>query len=225
MGKILYFQWNSFMNAGIERALQKMNIIYDTFCYQFADWEKDDVFCEQFEAKMKAGAYEAVFSINYAPLISTVCARHDVRYISWVYDCPIHIRDLTTLKNSCNTIYFFDRVQAEEYRSRGIDARHMPLAVDTELYRRIYETRPERAEREKYETDIALVGKLYRTEYQHYLQPLPAYQRGRLEGIIAAQLKVYGGYLIPDLVTDELLAELNDSYAKASGGKVSISRR
>ena len=165
MGKILYFQWNSFMNAGIERALQKMNIIYDTFCYQFADWEKDDAFCEQFEAKMKAGAYEAVFSINYAPLISTVCARHDVRYISWVYDCPIHIRDLTTLKNSCNTIYFFDRIQAEEYRSRGIDARHMPLAVDTELYRRIYETRPERAEREKYETDIALVGKLYRTEW------------------------------------------------------------
>ena len=136
MGKILYFQWNSFMNAGIERALQKMNIIYDTFCYQFADWEKDDAFCEQFEAKIKTGAYRAVFSINYAPLISTVCARHDVRYISWVYDCPIHIRDLTTLKNSCNTIYFFDRVQAEEYRSRGIDARHMPLAVDTELYRR-----------------------------------------------------------------------------------------
>ena len=46
MGKILYFQWNSFMNDGIERALQKMNIIYDTFCYQFADWEKDDAFCE-----------------------------------------------------------------------------------------------------------------------------------------------------------------------------------
>lgn len=103
----------------LNRALQKMNIIYDTFCYQFADWEKDDAFCEQFEAKMKAGAYEAVFSINYAPLISTVCARHDVRYISWVYDCPIHIRDLTTLKNSCNTIYFFDRIQAEEYRSPG----------------------------------------------------------------------------------------------------------
>ena len=81
----------------------------------------------------------------------------------------------------------------------------MPLAVDTELYRRIYETRSERAEREKYETDVALVGKLYRTEYQHYLQPLSAYQKGRLEGIIAAQLKVYGGYLIPDLVTDELL--------------------
>ena len=57
MGKILYFQWNSFMNDGIERALQKMNIIYDTFCYQFADWEKDDAFCEQFEAKIKTGAY------------------------------------------------------------------------------------------------------------------------------------------------------------------------
>ena len=31
MGRILYFQWHSFMNAGMERALQKLEIAYDTF--------------------------------------------------------------------------------------------------------------------------------------------------------------------------------------------------
>ena len=40
MGRILYFQWHSFMNAGMERALQKLEIAYDTFFYTFTDWER-----------------------------------------------------------------------------------------------------------------------------------------------------------------------------------------
>ena len=47
MGRILYFQWHSFMNAGMERALQKLEIDYDTFFYTFTDWEKDEEFCYQ----------------------------------------------------------------------------------------------------------------------------------------------------------------------------------
>lgn len=49
MGRILYFQWHSFMNAGMERALQKLEIAYDTFFYTFTDWEKDEEFCCRFE--------------------------------------------------------------------------------------------------------------------------------------------------------------------------------
>ena len=35
MGKILFFKWNAFMQEGIERALQELNIDYDTFYYIF----------------------------------------------------------------------------------------------------------------------------------------------------------------------------------------------
>lgn len=225
MGKILYFQWHSFMNAGMERALQKMGVVYDTFFYAFEDWEEDDSFCENFEQKLISDKYEKVFSVNYSPLISKVCECHQIQYISWVYDCPIHIRNLETLRNKCNTIYFFDRIQAEEYKKQGIDARHMTLAVDTDVFRETYTKQVDAASEEKYDTEIALVGKLYQTEYQYYLRPLTDYQRGYLEGIIAAQLKVYGGYLIPDLITEELLADLNVSYAKASENKAQITRR
>ena len=101
----------------------------------------------------------------------------------------------------------------------------MPLAVDTDVFRSVYMTPASVADQRKYHTEIALVGKLYQTEYQYYLQPLTEYQRGYLEGIIAAQLKIYGGYLIPELVTEELLQDLNRSYAKASSNKVQITRR
>jgi spore maturation protein CgeB len=225
LSKLLYFQWKSFMNPGIERALQRKGLPYDTFFYQFTDWEKDDAFCERLEQKLKGGAYDRVFSVNYSPLISTVCKKLQIAYISWIYDCPIHIRDLTTLTNDCNTIYFFDRIQAKEHKKQGVNARHLPLAVDAEVFREVYEKTPDAQFLAKCQTDVTLVGKLYQTEYQYYSQPLTEYQRGYLEGILAAQLKVYGGYLIPELITEELLADLNKSYAKASGNRVNIDRR
>ena len=211
MGKILYFQWNSFMNAGIERALQKMNIIYDTFCYQFADWEKDDAFCEQFEAKIKTGAYRAVFSINYAPLISTVCARHDVRYISWVYDSPMHIRNIEVMKNSCNEIYMFDWGQVQEYKKLGVNMEHLPLAVDSEIF-----NLPMNDEIiKKYSAQISLVGKMYTTDYPKYTSPLSTETKKLLNDMISSQRDVYNDCFIPELLTDELLQKINAEYAKA----------
>lgn len=221
MAKLLYFQWHSFMNRGIERALQKLNIEYDTFFYQFTDWEQDDNFCENLEEKLQSGNYDRVLSVNFAPLISEVCKRHNTSYLSWVYDSPLHIRNLEPLKNSCNTIYFFDRVQAQQFREMGVDARHLPLAVDTDAFR----VNPSRAEREKHSSDISLVGNLYQTEYRYYMQPLSKYQQGYLEGIIQAQLKLYGGYLIPEIITDELIRELNNSYRNAGRDQMTVGRR
>jgi len=55
--KLLFFEWHSFMNKGIERGLKELEIPYDTFFYQFNDWEKDDAFLEQFRAYFKAGKF------------------------------------------------------------------------------------------------------------------------------------------------------------------------
>lgn len=209
------------MNRGIERSLQKLNVEYDVFFYQFTDWEKDEDFCIKLEERLKSGKYSRVFSVNFAPLIAEVCHKMQISYLSWIYDSPLHIRDLRPLRYSCNTIYFFDRMQARAYQKEGINARHLPLAVDTEVFR----VNPNSTQKKKYGADVSLVGKLYQTDYQYYLQPLNAYQRGYLEGIIQSQLKIYGGYLIPELITKELLQDLNKSYAAASNHKVQITER
>ena len=219
--KLLFFQWHSFMNQGIRRSLTELAIPYETFFYQFSDWEQDDVFLERFRDVMVRGAYSVVLSVNFAPLISQICEELGVRYVSWVYDCPLHIRDLTTLTRSCNEIYFFDRRQAEMCRSLGADAYHLPLAVDTELCGRAVASGAEKP----YRTDISMVGKLYKTAYAAVVGPQDAYRRGYLEGIIRAQRQIYGGYFIPELITEELLAEMNACYSKKACNDFRIGRR
>lgn len=145
--KILFYQWHSFMNEGVERAWKQLGIEYDTLFYQQSDWEVDDGIVDLLEKKLKQKKYDMVFSINYAPLVSMVCEGEQVRYVSWVYDAPIHIRNIETMKNSCNRIFFFDRIQAEEYKNRGSQLiicrlqqmwRRFPVILQSVMIRRIY---------------------------------------------------------------------------------------
>lgn len=218
--KILFFQWHSFMNQGIERALKKLHIEYDTYFYQFTDWEKDEIFLEKFEEHLKKNSCQSVLSVNFSPLISKICKMQGIPYISWIYDSPIHIRDLSSMKNSCNRIYVFDRGQAEEYQKSGIDAGYMPLAVDTELF-----GNRTAGAKGAFGAEISFVGALYRTKYQAYAAFLSEYQRGYLEGIINSQMKIYGGYLIPELITDELLQKVNEDYSRKSKDEFLMGKR
>ena len=103
--KILFWQWHSFMGKGMERALHRLNIAYDTFFYQMNDWESDDWFAEQLEKRISQQAYDAVISVNFNPVISDVCQNHKLPYRAWVYDSPIHIRNIQALKNSYTKVY------------------------------------------------------------------------------------------------------------------------
>ncbi len=216
--KILFYQWHSFMNKGIERALAKLGIEYDVLFYQQKDWEHNDGIIEQLQMALNEKKYDFVFSVNYAPLVSEVCNQKDMLYVSWVYDAPIHIRDISSMKNSCNRIFFFDRVQAENYCKQDINAYHMPLAGDVMSFA------PKQITCQQYQSDITLMGKLYKTDYEYYCSPLDKHQKGYLDGIINAQSKVYGGYLLGELLDEKLLADINEKYQMASNGTVSISK-
>lgn len=220
--KILFWQWHSFMGKGMERALHRLNIAYDTFFYQMNDWETDDRFAEQLEKRISQQAYDAVISINFNPVISDVCQNHKLPYRAWVYDSPIHIRNVQALKNSYTKVYFFDRGQAEEYQRQGINAGYLPLAADVETF---YPVAVTEVDKKEYGAEISLVGKLYQTVYPQYMAPLKEYDRGYLEGVIAAQKKVYGGYFLPDFITDDLIERMNAAYQKQWNGEITVNHR
>jgi spore maturation protein CgeB len=216
--KILFYQWHSFMNKGMERALKQLGMEYDVFFYQQTDWEEDDQFAKKLQAAV--AGHDLVLSVNFSPIVSGVCEKAGIRYLSWIYDSPVHIRNMETMKNSCNDIYVFDRGMAEEYRKMGIAAKHMPLAVDTEVFAAALQSGTD-----EYRAQVALLGNLYQTEYNYMTAPLEQYEKGYLEGIISAQSKVYGGYLIPELLTDELLARMNRQYSRVATDGFQMGRR
>lgn len=218
--RILFWQWNAFMEKGIEAAFQKMNMTYEVFFYTLLNWEKDDLFLERLAHQIKETCCDVVFSVNYTPLITRICKEHSLSYISWVYDSPVHIRDTKAMREACNRIYFFDRGQAQQYQSQGIRAHHLPLAASSEVF-----SAAALQKNRVQESQIALVGQLYQTEYLHYTAVLDEYLRGYLEGMIRAQQQVYGGYFLPELITDALIGQMNTSYQKASAGKIQINKR
>ncbi len=215
--KLLFIRWTSFMRWGIEEAFKKLNIDYDVFEYNFTDWENDERFCGMLDDKLETGVYDLVFSVNFMPLASAVCMDRQIKYYSWVYDSPLHIRDLTPLLNDCNEVFFFDRQQAESYAAAGVNAHHLPLAASTHVFDEAIDSverdNAAKGDAEKYRADVSLVGQLYATDYAAYISVLEPYLKGYLEGIIAAQSKLYGAYLIPDLVRADLLEAMNVCYA------------
>lgn len=220
MCRVLFWQWHSFMGRGIEKAFRKLAISYDTFFYQLTDWEEDVKFQEELEQKLTEGEYAAVFSVNYTPLITEVCDRLGILYISWIYDSPIHIRATEPLKKACNCMYVFDRGQAEEYNRQGIHACYLPLAADRTDFEEVLRKRTG-----TYRAQVSFVGQLYQTEYAYYMTPLDEWQKGYLEGLIVSQMKLYGAYLLPELLSNELVQSLNLKYAQASNGTASITKR
>lgn len=223
MARILFFQWDAFMQKGMENALQclkgKLSIEYDMFYYRMGDWDTDEVLAAKLE-RACARKYDAVLMVNFCPVVSDVCEKLNILYIAYVYDCPLHIRRTESLFHECNRIYFFDRAQCYAYTSKGVKhAGHALLAADTDLYDRVQLTNQDQ---ERYGCDVSLVGKLYQSDFAYLCRPLTQYQRGYLEGLLGAQSHLYGGYVLDELLDEPLLEELNREYLRASGGKSTV---
>lgn len=220
--RILFWQWHSFMNKGIEAAFAKLNMDYDTFFYQLTNWEEDAAFCECLRHALISGVvYDTVFSVNFCPLISGICNELGIHYISWVYDSPLHIRELSSMANDCNDIYIFDRAQAELYYSMGYKTHHMPLAVDTDLF-----NLPNLNEvKSRYSCEISFVGQMYHTDYDYYTSPLSPYLQGYLDAILKVQSELNTAYIISELITPSLLSEMNRIYLSISHNTVTINSR
>lgn len=214
--KVLFWQWNAFMQMGMENALKKLNIEYRVFYYQLRDWEHDTAFIGKLERELEQETFDAVLSVNYCPLVSVVCQNHSVSYIAWVYDSPVHIRNISSFHNTCNRIYFFDRGQAEKYRKEGYQTVfHLPLAADETVWKFQDDTN-------QCCCDVAFVGQLYQSDYNYLMSPLPQYYRGMMDGILAAQGQVYGAYFLDEMITDALMEKLNVFYRKASENKKTV---
>lgn len=216
MKKILFFQWNAIMQKDVEDALRKVeDVQLDCISYEFADWDEDEYFKRRFPKYLLKDKYDMVFSVNFFPVLSDVCEEYYIPYVSWVYDAPMHIKRLEAIENKCNYIFLFDRGQFKEFINQGYKTvYHMPLGVNVSRLDNISTTKEEK---EKFSSDISFVGKLYESDMEYLLGPLPEEERERIIDVLCRQVTTYGEYILDDFLSEDYMKHINTYYKKASG--------
>lgn len=221
--KLLFYRWGSLSEPGMEKVFQKNNIEYCSFTKKIKDYHADAQFAQEFLTVLHGETVEAVFSFDYFPIVSMLCEMNHIPYLSWIYDCPMYTLYSKTISNEMNYIFCFDRKYS--FYLQGLGAKHcfhFPLAADPDRLEEIGEFLAEEkvADRKdseavvedgtkRYVCDISFVGNLY-NEKKNRLRSvtLSDYTKGYLEGVIEAQLKVYGYNFIKETLTQELVEEI-----------------
>lgn len=185
--KILFIEWASFGNADMKDAFAKEG--HEVICFPFSnkDARRDAEIEASLASRLRETVPDAVFSFNYFPLISNVCVREGVPYISWIYDSPYVMLYSYTAINSCNAIYVFDQALCREFHKAGIKTVHyLPMAANTERLDALGFPEPV--------YDISFVGSLYNESHNFFdrMENLTAYAKGYLEGLMNAQMNVQG---------------------------------
>lgn len=211
--KILIFEWaaGTFTYEDIIDSFRKNGISYRTVSYQFDDKNEDDFFEYKFSKVLSEDKYDAVFSVNYFPLVAKCAHRSHIKYLSWSYDNPLDVIDIEkTLGYEENHVYLFDRIQVEGYRSKGYsNVYHLPLAANCERLERI---KLNNREKELYKADVSFVGKMYDSMLELYKSNMNEYYKGYIDSIIKSQQMVYGYYMIDELLSDNVMKDINDYF-------------
>lgn len=149
-----------------------------------------------------------VFSINFFPAISYTCERLKVPYVCWSVDSPVPELFSNALRNSYNRIFLFDRAQYEFFSPVNPDCiYYLPLATNVNRWEKIVLDMTD-ADFETYGGDVSFVGSLYTEKCKYDRLTLSDHTRGFVDGLMEAQLKVFGCNFIPESLTDEVIQEI-----------------
>ena len=221
--KILFYDMGSYTAKDILLYLEKAGHSCKTIYYHFANKYSDDFFCERFTKELKSDNYDLVFSVNFFPLVAEICYNRHVRYVSWSYDSPLDIGFQKYFSYDTNYIFLFDRIEVMNYQALGYEqVFHLPLATNTDRLDSLGFTP---AQQTKYTADISFVGHLYESSLDTLLYCADQETKGYIEGILQAQLRVYGYYFIDELLTDELLDKINASFQTIGQTKTQLNHR
>lgn len=206
MGKsILIYSWDSVCEPMAINAFRELGYEVNILKKKMKDYHADAEFARECINLIYKKKPDYVFSYDYFPMLSMICQTNELPYISWIYDCPMYTLQSKTIWNEWNYIFCFDEKYTEYLYGIGAkNVYHFPLAADVKLYERA-----KKSEEQEYACDISFVGNFY-NDYKNRLlsAKLEEYERGYIEGIIGAQMRVYGYNLVKDSLKEEIVRKI-----------------
>lgn len=207
---ILYLDWPCF--GGLD-----MLFLFDQRKYRVTKFFHEDYLKRESPAFLEAAdqVFEAqkedfdfCFSYNYYPLMARACQKHNLKYVSFVYDSPQVKLYSYTVTYPTNYIFVFDSELVSHFRSGGIETfYYMPLPVNGSIIDHLM-TKP--YDKQRLSADVSFVGALYNEEH-NFLDRYPGisdYTKGYLEAVMNAQSKVYGYSFMEECLTKPIIDDL-----------------
>jgi len=219
MKHILVYRWSNCCETSISNCLNRMGYGVHYLTGIMTDYDHDEnmkkAFLSYFEqCDTEQVVCNAVFSVDYFPIISNICENKNVIYISWLADCPMSTMYSKSIFNKCNRIFAFDKIQYHELIDMGVsECYHMPLATDITHWESIQVTS---GDIDKYSSKISFVGTLYNdstSNQYNSIHTFPDYIRGYFDGVIEAQLNVYGYNFIEAMLKESIISETKKNLA------------
>ncbi|MGN0241782.1 MAG: DUF3880 domain-containing protein [Candidatus Weimeria sp.] len=216
--RILFIRFfESYFDNTVPAAMKRLGweVDEETF-YTPADQTKDERLSRMIRDRLRGRAdrWDFCFTVNFWPVLAPVLDDLGIRYVSWSYDAPLAFAGTPEMERKNNYIFLFDRGQVRYYQKHGITrVWHLPLATDPD----IFSGEIKRHGGEFRECGVSFIGSFYYSPYQSVVKELGDHLRGYLDGILAAQRNLYGYYLLPELVTDQLIEKINADLMKNKG--------
>jgi spore maturation protein CgeB len=210
--RILFYRYDSICEPDIIETFQALGHKVDEITEEIRDKEVSAKQClNMVSTALKNKQYDMVFSINFFPVISEVCNIFKIPYACWIVDSPVMELYSYSIRNSWNRIFLFDYALYEEFSPENPECIfYLPLGANYDrLDKLIAAITPE--DKKQYSADVSFVGSLYTEKCPYNRLPDDgSFIKGYLDGLIEAQLKVYGYNFLEECITDENVRDFKE---------------
>lgn len=207
--EILFYRYNSICEPDILQAFARFGITVHT---EELEMHKKNVTPRECAGKVSEWILQKplafVFSINFFPAISYTCEKLKVPYVCWSVDSPVPELFSNALKNAYNRVFLFDRAQYDFFSPvNPACIYYLPLATNVKRWEAAVLGMSD-ADYAAYGADVSFVGSLYTEKCKYDSLRLSDHTRGFVDGLIEAQLKVFGCNFIAESLTTEVIQEI-----------------
>lgn len=209
--RILVYRWKAYNYMDIEQTFAAMGHIVDHIEQKLGNYDIEPEFEKILTNKIHEQDYDLVFTVNYFAVISNVCQREHIPYVSWTCDNPLISMYHKSVFHDCNYIFTFDQTNYLEFKQMGVKhIWYLPLSVDA---KRLDSLMNQADDLYQYQADVSFVGSLYeRNSYDKIKSSLPEYLRGYFDATMEAQMNLSGANIIEPMLTTEILEELQKYF-------------
>lgn len=207
--EILFYRYNSICEPDILQVFTSFGITVHTEELEMHDKQASPRECAARVSNwILAHPLAFVFSINFFPAVSYTCEKWKVPYVCWSVDSPVPELFSNALKNTYNRIFLFDKAQYDFFSPVNPDCiYYLPLATNTKRWEKTVLDMTEE-DYDAYGADVSFVGSLYTEKCKYDSLSLSDHTRGFVDGLMEAQLKVFGCNFIPESLTEEVIREI-----------------